>query len=130
MITIHKDTVATSKAVTPDGTVFSARQTPPLPMKSSRKPVINDIRQCDAVGRTPVFHRSTGYSKRPVSKCREPASKSGGKDSIPIRIAKYVEPHTIYTRPNAMITNVDFGSPPRPDLDTVAEGSGSMVVDI
>jgi len=77
-------------------------------MNSSKKPVMKDIRQCAAVGRTPVFQRNIGYRMRPVSKCREPASNSGGNDSIPTRIARYVDPQTTYTSPNAMITNVEL----------------------
>src|ERR1700674_3721407 len=59
-ITSHSDTVATSNAVTPDGTVCSAQLTPPLPTKSSRKPVTTAVRQLAAVGRIPVFRRKTG----------------------------------------------------------------------
>src|SRR6266478_2673706 len=105
--TIQSETVATSKAVTPDGTVRSARQTPPFPMNNSRKPVMKDMRQCAAAGRTPVFQRNSGYRMRPVRRWRVPASRSGGKDSMPMRIARYVDPQTTYTSPNATMTNVE-----------------------
>jgi hypothetical protein len=59
-MTIQSETVATSNAVTPEGTVRSARHTPPLPTPSNKKPVMNDMRQCEAVGRTPVFQRKIG----------------------------------------------------------------------
>src|SRR6266849_3544444 len=127
--TIHNETVATSSAVTPEGTVRSARHTPPFPMNSSKKPVMKDIRQCAAVGRTPVFQRNIGYRMRPVNKCREPASNSGGNDSIPTRIARYVDPQTTYTSPNAIITNVEV----REARGLTAGGAGScssMAVDI
>jgi hypothetical protein len=90
---------------------------------------MKDIRQCAAVGRTPVFQRSIGYRMRPVSKWREPASNSGGNDSIPTRIARYVDPQTTYTSPNAMITNVEV----REARGLRAGGAGScssMAVDI
>src|SRR5258706_4823920 len=101
--TSHNETVATSRAVTPEGTVRSARQTPPFPTASSKNPVMNDIRQCAGVGRTPVFQRKMGYKIKPASRWREPANKSGGKDSISTRNARYVDPPTTYTNPNAII---------------------------
>src|ERR1700687_583645 len=58
--TIHSETVATSSAVTPEGTVRSAKHTPPFPRNNSKNPVMKDIRQCAAVGRTPVFHLRIG----------------------------------------------------------------------
>src|ERR1700687_1491855 len=106
--TIHSEPVATSSAVTPEGTVRSAKHTPPFPRNSNKKPVMKDIRQCAAVGRTPVFQRRIGYRIEPVSRWREPASNNGGNDSIPTRIARYVDPHTTYTSPNAMITKVEI----------------------
>jgi hypothetical protein len=67
----------------------------------------------------------------PVSRWREPASKSGGNDSIPTRIAKYVDPQTTYTSPNAIMTDVEVreagGSTPG---GSGAESRSSMVVDI
>src|SRR5262245_4940372 len=48
--TIQSVTMATSNAVTPEGTVSSAQQTPPFPMHSSRKPVIEAVVQWAAVG--------------------------------------------------------------------------------
>src|SRR5260221_5738694 len=89
MRTIHNETVATSSAATPEGTVRSARQTPPFPTHSSKKPVMKDIRQCAAVGRAPVFQRRIGYRIKPVSKWREPASRSGGYKSRLTRTSRY-----------------------------------------
>src|SRR5258706_8250759 len=129
--TSHNETVATSRAVTPEGTVRSARQTPPFPTASSKNPVMNDIRQCAGVGRTPVFQRKMGYKIKPASRWREPANKSGGNDSIPTRIARYVDPHTTYTSPNAIITGVD--TRPVGGATTGGDGTGSrssMAVDI
>jgi hypothetical protein len=92
---------------------------------------MKDIRHCAVVGLTPVFQRRIGYRMKPVSRWREPASKSGGNDSIPTRIARYVDPQTTYTSPNAMMTNVEVRE--AGGLTPGASGAGSrssMVVDI
>jgi hypothetical protein len=92
---------------------------------------MKDIRQCAAVGRTPVFQRRIGYRIKPVSKWREPASKSGGKDSIPTRIARYVDPQTTYTSPKAIITEVEAGEAGGSILGANGAGSrSSIAVDI
>src|SRR5215471_8274170 len=80
--TIHRDTVATNSAATPEGTVRSARHTPPLPITRSKQPVMNAARQLAALGRTPVFQRIRGYRMTPVAKWRDPARNSGGIDSM------------------------------------------------
>src|ERR1700730_5842978 len=59
-ITSQSDTTSTSSAATPEGTVCSAQLTPPLPTKSSRKPVTSAVCQWAAVGRIPVFQRKMG----------------------------------------------------------------------
>src|SRR5467141_460386 len=58
--TSQRDTVATSSAVTPEGTVRSAQLTPPLPTNSSRAPVTRAALQLAPVGLIPVFPRRTG----------------------------------------------------------------------
>ena len=56
---------------------------------------------------------------------------SGGNDSIPTRIARYVDPHTTYTSPNAMMTSVEaLLSAGAPTGDECAGSRSSMVVDI
>jgi hypothetical protein len=42
--TIHNDTVATSSAAIPEGMIFSAQLTVPLPHRSSRTPVTIAVR--------------------------------------------------------------------------------------
>src|SRR5882724_9588026 len=105
-ITSHNDTVATKSAAIPEGTVCSAQLTPPFPINSSIKPVTAAVHQCAPVGRIPVFRRKTAYSTSPAVTWRIPAKMNGGNDSIPTRIAKYVEPQTTYTAANASNTKV------------------------
>src|SRR5258707_10527335 len=59
-ITSHSDTVATSSAVTPEGTDCSAQLTPPLPTNNSRVPVMTAATQLARVGLIPVFPRRIG----------------------------------------------------------------------
>src|SRR5258708_7429560 len=59
-ITSHSDTVATSSAVTPEGTDCSAQLTPPLPTNSSRVPVMTAATQLARPGLIPVLTRKTG----------------------------------------------------------------------
>src|SRR5262249_27571749 len=59
-ITIHKDTVATSRDAIPEGRVCSATQPPPLPTNRSKNPVIAAVRQCCQVGLIVVFQRRIG----------------------------------------------------------------------
>src|SRR5882762_1482868 len=59
-ITSQSDTVATSSAAIPEGTVCSAQLTPPLPMNRSRAPVTTAVLQLAAVGLIPVFQRRIG----------------------------------------------------------------------
>jgi hypothetical protein len=125
--TIHSDTVATSSAVTPEGTVRSAMHTPPFPIHNSKKPVMKDIRQCAAVGRTPVFHRRIGYKIKPVIKWRQPASSNGGNDSMATRMARYVDPHTKYTNANAIMTSVETRAAGCSTLAIVGAASRSSV---
>src|SRR5260370_782975 len=82
--TPHKHTVPTSNTVIPQGTERPARHTPPFPRHSSKKPVMKGIRQCAAVGRTPVFQRSMGYRIEPASRWRVPASNNGGRKKMPL----------------------------------------------
>jgi len=58
--TIHSVTMATSNAVTPDGTVCSAQHTPPFPTNSKSTPVVEAVFQCWSVGLIPVFQRKMG----------------------------------------------------------------------
>src|SRR5258706_6107323 len=103
--TSHNETVATSRAVTPEGTVRSARQTPPFPTASSKNPVMNDIRQCAGVGRTPVFQRKMGYKIKPASRWREPANKSGGGEPNSTPNLTLVESRPTITNPDTGIND-------------------------
>src|SRR6516225_10274747 len=58
--TSHSETIVTSKAVTPEGTICSAQLTPPFPTNSNRQPVTAADFQFAAVGRTPVVLRRMG----------------------------------------------------------------------
>src|SRR5205823_3869111 len=59
-MTSQRETMVTSNAVIPEGTICSAQLTPPFPANSSRKPVTAAVFQWVLVGRTPVFQRSMG----------------------------------------------------------------------
>jgi len=89
-----------------EGTVRSARHTPPFPTPSNKKPVMKDMRQCAGVWSHPRLPAQDWYRIKPVRRWREQPQK-WWKDSIPTRIARYVDPHTRYTSPNAMITRVE-----------------------
>ncbi len=87
-ITSHSDTVATSNAAIPEGTVCSAQLTPPFPTNSNMKPVTAAVHQCAPVGRILLFRRKTPYSTSPAVTWRIPTKINGGNDSRPTRIAK------------------------------------------
>ena len=58
--TIHSDTVATSSAAIPEGMIFSAQLTVPLPHRSNRTPVTIVVRHCLRVGFSPLMRRNIG----------------------------------------------------------------------
>jgi len=58
--TIQSETVATRRAAMPDGTVFSAQETVPLPTARSRQPTMKAVRHCAKVGFSRVAHRIAG----------------------------------------------------------------------
>jgi hypothetical protein len=92
MITIHKDTVATNSAATPEDTRSSARHTPPFPIANKSNPVTVVLRHSAQVGLAFVFHNKIGNAISPKTKWRIPATINGGKDSSPTRIARNVDP--------------------------------------
>src|SRR5213082_444371 len=59
-MTSQSETMVTSNAVMPEGTICSAQLTPPFPTNSNRQPVTAAVFQWVLVGRTPVFQRSMG----------------------------------------------------------------------
>src|SRR5882724_10910528 len=129
-ITSHSDTVATSSAAIPDGTVCSAQLTPPFPTNSNMKPVTAAVHQCAFVGRIPVFRWKIAYSAAPAIRWRIPASTNGGNDSIPTRIAKYVEPQTTYTAAKATNTKILVRAEDCLGSDAPAVFGSAMLVDM
>src|SRR5215469_3960253 len=59
-ITSQSETMVTTNAVMPEGTICSAQLTPPFPTNSKRQPVTTADLQFAAVGRTRVLQRRIG----------------------------------------------------------------------
>ena len=60
MITIHSETLATSRAATPEGTICSDQLTPPLPPSSKNIPISAAESQLFLVGRSLLCTRANG----------------------------------------------------------------------
>jgi hypothetical protein len=73
--TIHNETVATSKAAMPEGTIRSDQETVPLPRVHSRPPTMNAVVHWGSVGLSRVIMRSLGYKAKPANRYRNLASK-------------------------------------------------------
>jgi len=93
--TIQSGTDATTSAVTPEGTVRSARTTSPFPPRSRKRPTVADPAISRNVARS-GSPRSTNHRqiRIPAVRKRIPALRSGGKLSTANAIARYVDPQT------------------------------------
>ncbi|GBC87469.1 hypothetical protein HRbin12_01476 [bacterium HR12] len=79
----------------PEGIVFSAHTTAPLPPKTSNRPTAAAPRQSAGVGRSPsASPRRTAHAYRsaPATRNRREAARSGGRVWFTTRIARYVVP--------------------------------------
>src|SRR5215211_97843 len=98
--------VVINKAAIPEGTVCSAQATSPFPPSRSAVPTIAVDLQWPAVGAgSPAARRHT-YKIAPEIKKRKEACRNGGMVSTEKRIARYVEPQTIYSASKAIQTFV------------------------
>ena len=103
-IAIHSGSMATSRAATPDAIRCSAQTTPPLPPTSRAAPTIAAARHCagpSGSSARPPRHVETAKSTAPATRKRVAAMRNGGNVSMAMRIARYVEPQTMYTVPSA-----------------------------
>ena len=76
---IHSGIDATATAAMPEGTVFSARLTMPLPSNSSSAPITAALPHCARVGAGMPRQRSTANINPPAMMKRMPPSRNGGK---------------------------------------------------
>ncbi len=86
------EVVEASTAAMFDGTCVSATVSSPGPPTSSHRPSTALPASCCRLGRA---RSASGSRMRPAMPNRRPAASSGGIDSTPIRIARYVEPQTV-----------------------------------
>ncbi len=78
-ITSHSDIVATSSAAIPDGTLFSAQLSPPLPIHSSDTPVTAAVHQFSAVGRIPGLDSQNRIKNQPDQRVSNRGHRQRGK---------------------------------------------------
>jgi len=104
--TIHSERSPPSSAVIPEGTVRSARHTPPFPTPNSSKPVMKELRQMCRRRTHSGFPAQDRIQNRPVSSGENPLIRAAEPTRPPHAIARYVEPHHHTTNPNATMTNV------------------------
>jgi hypothetical protein len=90
------------KAAMPDGTVRSARATRPLPPSRRAVPTIAVDFQLLQVGRASPAIRLQVNRITPDMRKRMDACRNGGMVSTENRIARYVEPQTIYNASKAI----------------------------
>src|SRR5204862_1156887 len=109
---IQIGTIATSRAVSPDGTRVSAQTTAPLPPSRRSPPTTVAAPQLRFVGRGAPRQRDQAYRIAPATRKRAAAIRCGGMVSIAKRIPRYVEPQIRYTAANAAITRPCFGGSP------------------
>src|SRR4030042_3389302 len=95
--TIHKGVVAMKREAIPDGMCCSAHTKPPLPPKSSRRPMMAAERHSIFLGAGAPLRRFTPYRMAPETRKRIPADRKGGMVSMVNRMARYVDPQTIKT---------------------------------
>jgi hypothetical protein len=86
--TNHNGTVATMSAVIPDGTFSSAQAIRPLPMSSSKAPIIAAERQCTLKGAGEPLALAIMYIILPATKYLTPDIRNGGKLCMLKRIAR------------------------------------------
>ncbi len=91
-----------TSAATPDGMVCSAHATNPLPPSRSRLPMMNSEIHCLRVGMDCPAPRCQMNRITPEIKKRIPAERNGGMLSTAKRIARYVEPQTMYSASKAI----------------------------
>src|SRR6185436_2812734 len=89
-------------AAMPEGTVLSARATSPLPPSSKRVPTMAVDFQFPRVGISSPAARRQMTRIAPEIRKRNDACMNGGMVSTANRIARYVEPHTMYSASNAI----------------------------
>src|SRR5512139_784853 len=90
------------RAAMPDGTVRSARATRPLPPSRRAVPTIAVDFQLLHVGMASPASRLQVNRITPEMRNRMDACRNGGMVSTENRIARYVEPHTIYSANKAI----------------------------
>ena len=93
----HSGTVATSSAAIPDGTLFSPTPTTPLATSSRTPTTPAPIHSASLAGQRRTLRRAIGNRMIPATRFRAAAISSGGIVSTPIRMARYVLPHTTQT---------------------------------
>ena len=99
--TSHSGTVATRRAVSPEGTYCAAQHTSPLPPTTMNTPEMVAALHSDGFGTGAPRRRDTTARITPAARKRVPPRRKGGIVSTPKRIARYVDPHTRYTAANA-----------------------------
>src|SRR5687768_7989647 len=90
------------KAAMPDGTVCSAQATSPLPPSKRAVPTIAVDFQFPGVGAGSPAMRRQAYRIAPEIRNRSEACMNGGIVSTAKRIARYVDPQTIYSASKAI----------------------------
>src|SRR5215216_4680556 len=98
--------VEITNAAIPEGIFFSASATSPLPPRRSRVPTIAVDFQFAVVGTESPAARLQRNRIAPEIKKRMDACRNGGMVSTANRIARYVEPQTIYSANSAIQTFV------------------------
>src|SRR5688572_6733171 len=104
--TSQKGDVEIIRAAMPEGTLFSAQATSPLPPSNSAVPTIAVDFQFPRVGAGSPAMRLQAYRIAPEIKNLSPACINGGMVSTANRIARYVDPQTIYSASKAIQTFV------------------------
>ena len=90
---IHKGAVAANTAAAPDGTVFSAKVSSPLPATNIKTPVTNANKASRRERRMVLpLKRRKANTSRPARQTREPAKRAGGSVLTPSWMARYVVP--------------------------------------
>src|SRR5215207_2328641 len=100
--TSHKGTVPIINAATPDAIRCSAKETKPFPPSKSKVPTIASGFHCFNVGISSPAARRQMTRIRPEIRNRNPACRKGGTVSTANRIARYVEPQTMYKANSAI----------------------------
>ena len=90
----------------PLGTLCSTQIIMPFPKNNSTIPLITACLMLGIPNNFSPLIRHQAVMKNPAIRNRSAPRIKGGKSPTAILIKKYVEPHTMYTMANAMITMI------------------------